>query len=726
MERKMRTLKISLLVFILSITISAQWEWRNPKPQANNLKKIYFSDTTTGWMVGSRGTFLRITEASDWEVKYFAGVQSDLTSLTFRGKNLGWAVSAVVGVVEEGRVFKTSDGGQNWEQVSIFNKDLYDVKFVSDDIGWVVGFGIISKTTDGGNSWNNQLLDPTGRFYTCYFADSLKGWAVGYVGTEIYHTEDGGLTWYNQNLNPAGTYFSISFADSGNAWIVGHTLNGNYYASVFRSSDGGLSWFDYPLSGAGLTNITFINDSLGWIADRNGNILNTLDGGNNWSNIASLGSSIQNFFFINSKDGYLINPGGIIRRTNDGGYTWLSQSSGFRFSIGSAFFVDSIRGTILTPSAELWYTQDGAKTWTVSHQPPYTDFLYKINFVDSLFGWACGLRYFPPPGLSGSLILKTTNGGQSWSAHTPSEMGVGYHLSNIRFIDRQTGFTGRYDIWKTTNGGSNWNNVQSVNGLIFDIFFVNGTTGWVSSGDGKIYKSTDTGNSWNLIGSGQDSVIYSICFIDEERGWAGGWGGLFMSTTDGGFTWQKHNFGQGEIKSIVFKDQDNGWAFGSKTIHTTDGGQTWQSYWIPTEYSVNSVQFVNDKLGWFTGDGGAILKYFKDEPSFIETEEFEIEKLTFSLSQNYPNPFNPVTKIKYTIPTPPVSSPLVKGRTKEGFVTLKVYDILGREISTLVNEEKPAGEYEVGFDGTALTSGIYFYQLRAGQFTETKKMILLK
>jgi len=100
--------------------------------------------------------------------------------------------------------------------------------------------------------------------------------------------------------------------------------------------------------------------------------------------------------------------------------------------------------------------------------------------------------------------------------------------------------------------------------------------------------------------------------------------------------------------------------------------------------------------------------------------------LLIALSQNDPNPFNPVTKIKYIIPTPPVSFPLVKGRTKEGFVTLKVYDILGREIATLVNEEKPAGEYEVGFDGTALTSGIYFYQLRAGQFTETKKMILLK
>ncbi len=96
------------------------------------------------------------------------------------------------------------------------------------------------------------------------------------------------------------------------------------------------------------------------------------------------------------------------------------------------------------------------------------------------------------------------------------------------------------------------------------------------------------------------------------------------------------------------------------------------------------------------------------------------------LEQNYPNPFNPVTKIKYTIPTPPVSSPLLKGRTKEGFVTLKVYDILGNEVATLVNEEQQAGEYEVEFSAGQFSSGIYFYNLRYGEKNITKKMCLMK
>ena len=96
------------------------------------------------------------------------------------------------------------------------------------------------------------------------------------------------------------------------------------------------------------------------------------------------------------------------------------------------------------------------------------------------------------------------------------------------------------------------------------------------------------------------------------------------------------------------------------------------------------------------------------------------------LYQNYPNPFNPSTKIKYSIKILPKSSLLIKGRLKEGFVTIKVYDILGKEVATLVDEYKPAGNYEVEFNGENLPSGVYYYQLKDGDFNETKKMLLLK
>ena len=85
----------------------------------------------------------------------------------------------------------------------------------------------------------------------------------------------------------------------------------------------------------------------------------------------------------------------------------------------------------------------------------------------------------------------------------------------------------------------------------------------------------------------------------------------------------------------------------------------------------------------------------------------------FILFQNYPNPFNPSTKINYTIP-------------KSGFVTIKVYDLLGREVTSLVNENKPVGNYNVEFNAGNLVSGVYFYRMKAGDFVQTKKLILLK
>jgi hypothetical protein len=83
------------------------------------------------------------------------------------------------------------------------------------------------------------------------------------------------------------------------------------------------------------------------------------------------------------------------------------------------------------------------------------------------------------------------------------------------------------------------------------------------------------------------------------------------------------------------------------------------------------------------------------------------------MEQNYPNPFNPTTKIKYQI-------------AKAGFVNLQVYDVLGNEVVTLINKEMQAGSYEVEFDASILPSGIYYYTLNAGEFSQTKKMILLK
>ena len=115
----------------------------------------------------------------------------------------------------------------------------------------------------------------------------------------------------------------------------------------------------------------------------------------------------------------------------------------------------------------------------------------------------------------------------------------------------------------------------------------------------------------------------------------------------------------------------------------------------------------------------AVPNYYSNRVDFISITPADIEEapsqmpLAVALSQNFPNPFNPTTTIKYQIP-------------ELSFITLKVFDVLGNEISTLINEEKPNGSYKVEFDGSELPSGFYFYKLQAGDYTVTKKMALLK
>jgi hypothetical protein len=149
-----------------------------------------------------------------------------------------------------------------------------------------------------------------------------------------------------------------------------------------------------------------------------------------------------------------------------------------------------------------------------------------------------------------------------------------------------------------------------------------------------------------------------------------------------------------------------------KMFQSMDFGDTWKELSTPVNISLNDVAFYGPEIGYAVGDSGTILYTSNGGVTAVEGNQTNVP-VSFELAQNFPNPFNPVTTIRYQL-------------QKTGFVTLKVYDLIGREVATLVNEEKPAGRYEVKFDGTNLSSGIYFYRIRAGNFIDTKKFVLLK
>jgi len=363
------------------------------------------------------------------------------------------------------------------------------------------------------------------------------------------------------------------------------------------------------------------------------------------------------------------------------------------------------------------------------------------------------------------LYLRSTDEGDHWEQQN---IGTNYSLNSICFINNDVGFiTGSNGtILKTSNSGTSW--VQLTSGTNYDLnstFFVNNTTGFVVGDRGTILKTTNAGNSWLSKDFGPAQTLYSVFFVDTYTGFTAGSMSL-LKTTDGGNSWFNPSDiqQQGFYSSVYFTNRNTGYLLEYKSytregivLKTEDAGNTWTKQYGAIGYSFNSLFFKDDTTGIAVGNGsvgGTILKTFLstsnwiDQPSGVydELNAVYIKKnkgysvgnngiilriklgpdsigsidqaTSYSLAQNYPNPFNSTTNIVYQIPD-------------RGFITLKVYDILGREVAILVNEEKAVGSYEVQFnshsvEGRNLTSGIYFYRLKADEYSETKKMILLK
>lgn len=373
------------------------------------------------------------------------------------------------------------------------------------------------------------------------------------------------------------------------------------------------------------------------------------------------------------------------------------------------------------------------------------NYLRKIQFVNQMIGWACG---------GNGTLIKTVNGGDNWSV---INVGTSQFLTSLYFEDQNTGWVGAQDafIRKTTNGGTTWYSapVDIQSGWwAAEFSFVNSLTGYVTSNT-RLNKTTDGGLSWNLASSAS-SGFGPVQFFDEQTGYVMGLGFL-GKTINGGVNWTSILNSSNVDEALFFLNAQTGWVLQPGSVRkTTDGCDTWSFVNIPIQHPY-AVKFFNENLGWCVGDnngtgvicrtmnGGANWVVQKTEInnsyydiSFINqntgwvsgnsiissTQNGALTSVSqissalpdkFSLKQNYPNPFNPDTKIKFEMKS-------------SSFASLKVFDMTGREIQQLVNENLTAGSYEVTFNAGNLNSGVYFYVLKTNEFSETKKMMFVK
>ena len=401
---------------------------------------------------------------------------------------------------------------------------------------------------------------------------------------------------------------------------------------------------------------------------------------------------LRTLHFADSLRGWVAGDSGLIFYTNDGGQNWIQQESNTTNKIMKIFFLDDDRGWGLTwadagVSANSFYgteilkTTDGGANWSVDQYKEEYVYLRGIYFLDTLKGFAGGVP---------AQFLQTTDGGLNWErAHIDSGTFSQFPVINFRFYNKLYGFAvgGRFDIagviWRTINGGDNWVAIDANYAPpdeVWDIHFF---------------------DSLHVMAVGGDPDFFGVAL---------------MHSTDVGISWDYFEIGvHGQALSISFRTENEGWAvvpLSERMVATYDYGVTWLDYIAPDSSKLYEIVFTDSLTGYAVGEEGVIVKYKYQPPDFVNENILPIVG-DFVLYQNYPNPFNPTTTISYNL-------------SESGQVSLNIFNVLGIQIATLVQEYKSSGNHSVVWKAENEPSGVYYFQLNVNGKLATKKMLLLK
>jgi photosystem II stability/assembly factor-like uncharacterized protein len=650
-----------------------------------------FVDSMYGWACQSSTNFLKTTDGGNqW---YSIPINLSfyyVNGIFFINRNIGWITGQHVNY--NNQIAKTTNGGTNWimqsnnlpfmpGQLLMLNINKGYLIPSKYDFAW----DSIASTSNGGNNWEYfKAGDTAGQFaQKIFFLDSLSGWILGYSGY-ICRTTNGGNNWSYCKNSISGTE-DIFFINNLTGWIASSRR-------IWKTTNGGINWvntYTNQDNNEYLSCVYFKNLNTGWVVNSFGNIIKSTNGGINWFNIIEPPYGvITDIYFSDNNNGWAIGNS-YVSKTINGGIGWQNILNFNNIILNSVQFLNSNTGFITGSNGKILKTINGGQNWDSSTIGNVT--YNSISFSNNSTGWVCG---------NNGSILKTSNTGINWVNQVS---GTNFNLNSVTFLNTSTGFavsdSGR--ILKTTNGGSNWIvNQPLVNWSYKDVYFLNTATGWAIGNkingswqnfylEKIIIKTTDAGISWNNIyyqsTMMQTGGYMSIYFTDFQTGWIASTNDGILKTINGGINWFTDYPANDNYYSIFFYNNETGWVTGG-TSSTGCGGTV-----VTTGNSLIGIKNNNS-----------------NEPQF------------FSLSQNYPNPFNPSTTIKFDIP-------------KSSRVQIAVYDILGREVQQLLNEEKKPGSYEITWDASDFASGVYFYKLmirQAGsstdEFNETKKMVLMK
>ncbi|MBK6772260.1 MAG: T9SS type A sorting domain-containing protein [Ignavibacteria bacterium] len=346
-------------------------------------------------------------------------------------------------------------------------------------------------------------------------------------------------------------------------------------------------------------------------------------------------------------------------------------------------------------------------------------------------------------------VYRSTNNGTNWIHTSLNNKATSSLIVSGNNIFAGTGSTGSYVVYFSTDNGNTWNQTNLNKGVA--CFAILGSSIFAGTEYDGVYISTINGTSWTQTAL-NNRTIYSLLAIGNSL-FAGTDIGVYLSNNNG-TNWTQTTLNNVPVLSLstignnIFAGtyySNNGfylstnsginWTavptfqtilsfevsgtnlfagnFSAGVYLSTDNGTSWlnKNQGFPSSITINKLLIANNYI-FAASQGKSIWRRSYSDIIGIKNISTEIPE-KYSLTQNYPNPFNPETKINYELRV-------------TNYVKLQVYDVVGNEVATLVNEKQSPGTYQVEFDAGSLTSGVYFYRLTSGDFTDTRRMMLIK
>ncbi|MFZ4522512.1 MAG: YCF48-related protein [Bacteroidales bacterium] len=705
-------LTTGLLFF--SLIVFAQWTWRNPLPQGNDLNIIRIKNDHSVWAVGAVGTIMHSEdEGLTWAIKNlveharytnFIGLDWPADSTGFAVDEYGyiyktmdagitwdsmyWETDEYLNascfpdvqhgfvVCSGGKIIRTLDGGYTWAPY-YFQKpiNLNCVYFASSLVGYTAGsYGYILKTTNGGNDWNAVHVDSSMRLRSMVFTGTNTGFVTGDNGL-VMKTTDGGSTWTSQHLSDSASFSSIAMFSPDTLILTGSEFGvvSMYSGEVkYLSTDGGNTWnrLQLPVGSPFTRNISAQSGGTAYATGYWGYIEKTSGYGNSWASLSTWvapllawGAGIFGIDFPTAQTGYAaIDEGeandGRILKTVDGGATWFLQDTATQFQgFRAVDFINENIGCI--GGVDIYSTFDGGQTWILRMSDLGWHGVMSISHTDN--------GVFVAVGYDG-LFLRSTDYGQSW-AYVTGVPNLNYR--SVCFADANNGF---------------------------------------AAGNSTLLKTTDAGATWSVFSEG--FYISAMDFPTPDRGFAVGVDGLILQTTDGGASWEQHNFPTTDnLFAVHFYDADTGYAVGGTEmitgliLKTTDGGVTWHKQFIPSNWPLYAVATT----GNCATTGGAWCLLFGTTNGGIQVSTGPRANSQVFNSIIFPNP----STNKITI---------LDKRKFPKERTITIYTITGISvISEVVNNRD-----RVEVDVSTLPPGTYFVKIQAGEAVEVKKLVIRK